>query len=169
MVCVRLIPIKPGERDAPIVVAKENNAMKILLAADGSSYTTRAAVRLVQSVGELAKPPEIHVLHVHPPLPYPGIARAIGRKALREYQRNESHKALEVAEKVLGKAGIAYQSTWLVGDIADIVADYVKRCRIDLVVMGSHGHGALLGLALGSVATKLVSRLHTPILIVTPP
>ena len=143
--------------------------MKILLAADGSAYTTRAAVWLVQSVGALAKAPEIHLLHVHAPIPYPGVVRVIGRKAIRDYQRDESRKALAVAEKVLRKAKLAHKSTWLVGDIAETVADYVARCRIDLVVMGSHGHSPWVGLALGSVATKLVSRLHAPILVVTPP
>ena len=141
--------------------------MKILLAADGSRFTQRAAEWIVKSAGELARPPEIHVLHVHPPLPYPGVARVIGDQAIQDYQRDESRAALAVAESVLRKAGLAAESSWLVGEIAATVDDYVARHAIDLVLIGSHGHGAFLGLALGSVASKLVSRLTTPILVVT--
>ena len=143
--------------------------MKILLAADGSEFTTRAAEWLAKACGQFAKPPEIHVLHVHAPLPYPGAATAIGDNAIYEYQRDESREALAVAERVLRKAGLAFESTWHVGEVAPTVAEYADRHAVDLVVIGSHGHGALMSLALGSVASKLVASVKVPLLVVTPP
>ena len=140
--------------------------MKILLAADGSDYTKRAARHLVDHLAWFARPPEIHLLHVRPPLPYPGAAAHIGKKAIDEYERSESKAALAVAEKILDKAGIDYQSAWSVGDVAAGIRDYAKKHRIDLVVMGSHGHGVLAGLALGSVATKVIASIKQPVLIV---
>jgi hypothetical protein len=44
-----------------------DDSMKILLAADGSTYTRNAALYLVKFVRFFAQPPEIHVVHVHPP------------------------------------------------------------------------------------------------------
>ena len=38
--------------------------MKILLAADGSDFTRRAARYLAEHVAWFAKPPEVHILHV---------------------------------------------------------------------------------------------------------
>ena len=101
------------------------------------------------------------------PLPYPGAARVLGRKSIEDYQRDTSREALEVAEKVLGNAGIAYRSTWIVGDVAEEVARFVRKNAIDLVVCGSHGHGALANLAMGSVATRLIARVPAPVMVVT--
>jgi nucleotide-binding universal stress UspA family protein len=140
--------------------------MKMLLAADGSEYTKRAARHVVEHLGWLARPAQIHVLHVRPPLPYPGAAAVVGKKAIEKYEREESEAALAVAEKVLGKAGVAYESAWRVGDVAAVIAGYAKANGIDLIVMGSHGHGALAGLALGSVTTKVLASSKTPVLIV---
>lgn len=140
--------------------------MKILLAADGSDYTKRAARHLVDHLAWFARPPEIHLLHVRPPLPYPGAAARVGKKTIDDYERSESNAALAVAARILDKAGIAYQSAWSVGDVAAGIRDYAKKHRIDLVVMGSHGHGALAGLALGSVATKVIASIKQPVLIV---
>ena len=140
--------------------------MKILLAADGSPYTQIAARHLVNHLHWFAQSPEVHVVHVRPPIPYPGAVAAIGRAALEKYEREESHAALAVAEKELIAAKVAYRSSWCLGDVAAEIADYVKKYGIDLVVMGSHGHGALANLALGSVATKCIATLDVPIMIV---
>ncbi|MBP8298348.1 MAG: universal stress protein [Burkholderiales bacterium] len=140
--------------------------MKILLAADGSAFTRIAAQHLVNHIEWFAKVPEIHIVHVHPPIPYPGAAARAGKAAVAKYHREESEGALAVAEKVLVKAGVGYISHWLVGDVAHELANYARARDIDLVVMGSHGHGALASLALGSVATKCIATLEVPIMIV---
>ncbi|MBK9608171.1 MAG: universal stress protein [Betaproteobacteria bacterium] len=140
--------------------------MKILLAADGSAFTRIAAQHLVNHIEWFAKVPEIHIVHVHPPMPYPGAAARAGKAAVAKYHREESEGALAVAEKVLVKAGLAYISYWLVGEVARELATYARARDIDLVVMGSHGHGALASLALGSVATKCIATLEVPIMIV---
>lgn len=140
--------------------------MKILLAADGSSFTQIAARHLVNHLQWFAKPPEVHILHVHPPLPYPGAAAAVGKAAVEKYQREESMAALAVAEMELAAAGVSYISSWVVGDVTQQLAKHVKEHGIDLVIMGSHGHGALANLALGSVATKCIATLEAPIMIV---
>ena len=143
--------------------------MKILIAADGSAYTRHAAQHLAQHLAWFGTLPEVHVVHVHPPLPYPGVEGVIGTATVRQYQREESEAALAVAEKALAEAHIPYRSTWMVGDVAKELARYVKGSDIDLVVMGSHGHGALANLALGSVATKCIATLEVPVMVVGHP
>lgn len=143
--------------------------MKILLAADGSPYTQVAARHLVDHLGWFAKTPDVHLVHVQPPLPYPRAAAVIGKAAVHGWQQEESEAALAVAERELAKARIPYHSTWRVGEVATELAAYAKANSIDLVVMGSHGHGALANVALGSVATRCIATLEVPVMIVRRP
>jgi nucleotide-binding universal stress UspA family protein len=140
--------------------------MKILLAADGSVFTQRAARHLVSHVQWFATAPEVHIFHVHPALSYLDSVAGAGKAAARKYQRQQSEAALAVAETELAAAGVAYTASWEEGDATQQLAKYVKEHGIDLVVMGSHGHGALANLALGSVATKCIATLEAPVMIV---
>jgi len=140
--------------------------MKILLTTDGSDCTRRSARYLARHLADLAAAPEVHMLYVHPPLPYPRAALALGRKALDDFYAGEAHEALTVATKVLDKARIPYRASFRIGDIVEEIGGYVGEAKIDLIVMGSHGHGALASMALGSVTAKVLAGLKTPVLIV---
>src|SRR4051812_10587863 len=140
--------------------------MNILLPADGSEYTKRAARYLAEHLAALAKSPTVHLLNVHPPLPYTRAASVLGKKAVEKYYREECESELAVAEKELRKAGVAFESHWKTGDVVDEIGAFVKKRDIDLIVMGSRGHGAIANLALGSVAAKVLASLKTPVLIV---
>ena len=140
--------------------------MKILLAADGSDYTRKAARQLAKDITFLKDPAEVHLLHVHAPLPYRGASGVIGKSTIETYQREDSEKALAVAEAELRKADVRFQPHWVVGEVCEAVNAFVKEHKIDMVVMGSHGAGALANLAMGSVATKLIATLKVPVLVV---
>jgi len=140
--------------------------MKILLPVDGSEYSQRAAAYVRRHAGLLAEPPEIHILHVHPPLPYPGVVNVVGKAAIEGYQRDESLAVLAVAEKALEGSRSAPKSSWCVGDVTEQVRRYVESNAIDLIVVGSHGRGAAGSFALGSVTQKLLAALKTPVLVV---
>jgi nucleotide-binding universal stress UspA family protein len=142
-------------------------SMKILLAADGSSFTRIAARHLTTHLDWFAGRPEIHILHVRPPLPYArAAATAAGKAAIRELHRSASEAALDVAQTELARGNVPYIPSWRVGEVAGEIAKYAKAHGIDLIVMGSRGHGALAGLALGSVATKCIATVMVPIVIV---
>ncbi|HXS54083.1 MAG TPA: universal stress protein [Usitatibacter sp.] len=140
--------------------------MKILLAADNSEFTRRAARHLVTHLSWFAEPPEVLVLHVHPPIPYAGAAAAVGKRALDQYLEEDSEAALAMATKELDKAKVRYTASWVTGKVAEEIAAAVTKNKVDLVVMGSHGEGALSNLVLGSVATKVIASIKTPVLIV---
>jgi nucleotide-binding universal stress UspA family protein len=140
--------------------------MKLMIAVDGSPYSRAAARHVAKHVKWFAKAPEIHLVHVHPRLPYPGALSFAGKKAVEDYYRDESEAALKSAEAELRKAKLKFRSTWQVGDVAKELAAYAKKNRIDLAVMGSHGHGAVANVVLGSIATKCSAMLPVPILLV---
>jgi nucleotide-binding universal stress UspA family protein len=49
------------------------------------------------------------------------------------------------------------------------VLDYAAEKEIDLIVMGTHGRGALAHMLLGSVAEQVVRRAPCPVLTVRHP
>lgn len=140
--------------------------MRILLAVDGSVYSFKAVNHVLSHLDWYRSEPELHLLHVQLPIP-PGRARAfLGTEALNQYYREESEAALAIAEKPLKERNVAYHATWKVGEVAEEVRRYAEAHQVDLIVMGSHGHGALQGLVMGSVATKVLAATTTPVLIV---
>ena len=135
--------------------------MKILLAADGSEFTRKAAKFLARQVAWYRERPEIHVLYVHPPLPYPN---AVGRKTAEKYQREDSAKTLAASVKPLVKEGIPHQAHWVVGDVCESIAAFVKKNDIDLIVMGSHGRSGVSRLLVGSVTESVMRKASVPVL-----
>ena len=142
------------------------NAMKLLLAADGSEYTRKAAAYVAKHRGWLKEPPEVFVHTVHPPVPYAAAASVVGKGAIDDYYEKECQANLHVACRELDSAGVKHADSYTVGEVAKEIRDFVARHGIDLVVIGSHGHGALANGALGSVATKLIATLQVPVLVV---
>ncbi len=53
------------------------------------------------------------------------------------------------------------------GNIADTIVDYAHESDVDLVIMGSHGLGALKNrLMTGSVTTRVLHHIDKPVLVI---
>lgn len=140
--------------------------MKILLAVDGSSYTAKAVNYIASHLDWFQGNRELHLFHVKAPIPLGHARAAAGPEAVESYYREEATAALAPAEELLVKRDIPYQSSYKVGDVAEEIQAYVRQHNIDMIVMGSHGHGALKNLVMGSVATKVLAITDVPVLIV---
>jgi nucleotide-binding universal stress UspA family protein len=140
--------------------------VRILLAADGSPYTRKAVRYVAGHARALTKRPEILILHVRPPIPYPSAAAYVGRKAIQQYERDEAERVLRAASKALQRARIPAKAAWILGDPAKEIVRYAKAKKADLVVMGSRGQGAFASLALGSVTAKVIASTRVPVLVV---
>ena len=76
-------------------------------------------------------------------------------------------QAFAPALRLFGAAGVAVEPVQLTGKNAgDTIAADVARQQDDLLVMGSHGHGAVSTLLLGSVATRATAHCKAPVLLV---
>lgn len=144
--------------------------MKILLAVDGSAFTIKAVTYLAAHLEWFRGEPELHLLHVRQPIPA-GLAveqarRILGDDAVTDYYKDESEAALAPAEEILRTEGIPYHSHYKVGDIAKEINAFAVEKKIDMIVMGSHGHGAIANMVLGSIATKVLAAATLPVLIV---
>lgn len=139
--------------------------MKIVLAADGSKYTRRAVKYLITHLADFGSRPEIHLLHVQPPVPGRAAA-AISITVLRRYYQDESRRALAVAGRMLNRKGIRHEEVRRVGDPGGTIAAYAERRKFSLIIMGSHGQGAISSFVLGSVVRRVLASCSVPVLIV---
>ena len=140
--------------------------MKILLAVDGSSYTKKMLAYLVTHDDTFGAANNTFTLFTaHPALP-PRARAALGKEVADSYHANEVEKVLAPVAKFLLRHGIDAKSAWKVGPAGDLIARFAESGKFDLVLMGSHGHGALANLVLGSVATQVLAHCKVPVLVV---
>ena len=139
--------------------------MKILLAVDGSPYTKKMLAYLATH-NELFTPGNDYtVFTVQPTLP-PRARAAVGKEIVDHYYAEEAEKILAPVTKFLLRHDIDAKSSWKVGHAGESIAKLADSGKFDLVVMGSHGHGTVLNLVMGSVATQVLAHCRVPVLLV---
>ena len=139
--------------------------MKILLAVDGSKYTKKMLAYLTTHDEIFSANNEYTVLTVQPALP-PRARAAVGKEVVNSYYADETDKVIAPVAKFLARHGINAKSEWKVGPTGETIAMYADDGKFDLLVMGSHGHGALGNLVMGSVATQVLAHCKGPVLMV---
>jgi nucleotide-binding universal stress UspA family protein len=139
--------------------------MKILLAADGSSYTKKALAFLVTHEELAGGEGELVVLNVQPAVP-PRVKALVGAAAVEDFHRDEAQKVLGPIERFLKRRAISFSTRWMVGPIAPEIVRTSKREKAQLLVMGTHGHGVLGRALMGSVAQNVVTGCEIPVLLV---
>jgi nucleotide-binding universal stress UspA family protein len=144
---------------------EERAAMRILVAIDGSRYGEAALERALDLSSRLAEPAELTLIHVALPAP-PRAAAAVGAEILESWYQHERDGALAHARERLAAAGRRAAEITAVGSPGRLIAEHADGGGFDLVVMGSHGHGALAGLVLGSTVSAVLSLSKVPLLIV---
>jgi nucleotide-binding universal stress UspA family protein len=140
--------------------------MNILIPVDGSEYTIRAVDFVIAHFDWFQGAPTLRVLHVEAPIPDRRARAAAGHEAVEKYYEEESRAALAPAEALLRKSGIAFDSGYVVGDVAGQIQEAIRQHQIDMVVMGSHGHGALKSLIMGSVTARVLALTSVPVLLI---
>ena len=140
--------------------------MNILLAVDGSRYTKKLLAYLVTHDDLFSSGSnDFTLLTVHAPLP-PRARTALGKEVVDTYYAEEAEKVLAPVTKFLLRHGIDAKSDWKVGHAGELIGRYADAGKYDLLMMGSHGHGALANLVMGSVATQVLAHSKVPVLLV---
>ncbi len=139
--------------------------MKILLAVDGSAYTKRMLAYLATHEGVFSPNNDYTVLTVQYAVP-PRARAAVGKDVVESYYKEEAEKIISPVDKFLVRHGISAKSVWKVGAIGETIGKFADSGKFDMLIMGSHGHGALVNLVMGSVATQVLAHCKTPVLLV---
>jgi universal stress protein A len=116
---------------------------------------------------------ELHVLHVtqsvYPTAAYGYDYGGISAQVQQDFERaaREQTEALLSAEDRETLHATAVIVTHMTPAAA--IVDYARTNRIDLIVLGTHGRGALAHLFMGSVAERVVRMAPCPVLTVRHP
>ena len=140
---------------------------RILVAVDGSAHSTKVVKAAIAQAKAYRRRPELHLTYVHLPVPtLGGLIKPIGQERLQRYYREEGENALRRARNQLDRSKLACTIHILVGPIAESLATEAKKLKCELIVMGTHGVGAVSGMLLGSVAAKTVHLAPCPVMLV---
>ncbi|HEY8875869.1 MAG TPA: universal stress protein [Desulfosporosinus sp.] len=136
---------------------------KILVATDASEYSRQA----FKSALELARNfhVEIEVLFVmYKPLVYD--ADLLGGEVIPPFQTElKSELVIESTLEGFDITGVTVTKKVVQGKPANLILREIEDENIDLVVMGSHGYGAIAGAILGSVSQRVLHGAKCSVLI----
>lgn len=142
---------------------------KILIPVDGSELSSKAAatgVNLAKEVGA-----SVVFLHAMAPFiaPYAADFAMVDDKTQLMFEQSivdASVRILADAKKIAVAATVVAETVTEVDSRPEVLIEKtVKAMACDLVVIATHGRGALGRLLMGSVTTSLLSILTVPVLI----
>jgi nucleotide-binding universal stress UspA family protein len=144
--------------------------MHVLIATDGSASSIEAA----QRASQLLKPADhVTLLSVLTEIPgddaggfegsvySPGEQEALWKRELAEAGEELERTAAALTSTAIDKRIEA-------GDVSGTVCRIAGELNVDVIVVGSHGRGAIERLLLGSVSDQIVRHAPCPVLVVRP-
>lgn len=139
--------------------------MNILLAVDGSPYTKKMLAYLAAHDEMLGTTHSYTAITVQPPLP-PRARAALGKETVDSYYAEEGEKVVSPVVKFMARHGVQLKTITKVGPAGETIAKVAESGKYDLIVMGTHGHGSLGKLVMGSVSTQVLANCTVPVLLV---
>ncbi len=140
---------------------------RILVATDGSPSSADAiAVGVELATEQAAELIFVHVVPVLDVVPITGFGGIGGGFAHEPTQHD--HELLEDAAAVASEHGLVPTTALLRGDTVDEIVAYADSHDVDLIVVGSRGHGAITSALLGSVSRGVLAETRRPVLVVRP-
>jgi nucleotide-binding universal stress UspA family protein len=130
---------------------------RILFATDGSKESDKALRFLLTTLQPDAReglePIDVVVTHAMPFLNYPELKEAGG------------HLVEDCANRLI-KAGYVVDEVVRLGKPADEILKVASKKKVDLIVTGAKGMGAIARFLLGSISTKIVQHSSCSVLVV---
>lgn len=141
--------------------------MKNVLAAIDFSDISPAVVECARSLTTHYSA-HLHLIHVAPPDPE-FVGYDPGPQYVRDHvarDLREEHRELQDLAQKLNADGLAVTAHCLQGSTTETILKKALDMQADVIVVGSHGRGALSRMVLGSVSHGVVQGSSCPVLVV---
>ena len=142
---------------------------KILIPVDGSDLSTRAAGAGIQLAKELNVPVVfLHAMATYI-MPYAADVALMDDKTQQLFEdevKRESTELLDATKRLATDAGVSSETVSAHHSRPEVlIEESAKTLGCDLIVIATHGRGAVARLVMGSVTTRLLSISPVPVLI----
>ena len=140
--------------------------MTILVAVDLSP----ASEKVVEAAGRVAKltGAPVYVIHTAEPEPdfvgYDAGPEVVRTQVAQELRR-EHREVQALAEKLRGE-GIDATALLVRGPTVETTLKEANNLEAELIVVGTHGHGAVYDVLIGSYSAGIIRRSELPVLVV---
>ena len=140
--------------------------MKLLVAVDLSGSTEI----IVDQVEKITNDDPARVWIVHNAEPVPAnvefkIDPMAAREELAKKFHAEHRQIQDIAERLRNK-GLDATALLVHGPTVDMILKEAADLDVDMVVVGTHGHGAMHALLMGSVAKEILRKSPYPVLVI---
>ncbi len=140
--------------------------MKLLVAVDLSESTKT----IVKKAEEIAKELSAKVWILHNAEPEPGFVEfKVDPKAARDSLSKKlhgEHRQIQKIAKRLRKAGLNTTALLVHGSTVETILKEASKLKIDIIVIGSHGRGAMYQLLVGSVSEGVLHKSRWPVIVI---
>lgn len=138
---------------------------KILVPTDASEYSRKAlkmALEIARRNGSVIE--LFSVVEMPEVRSYADMARGDNDTWLEEI-RQLGEQAIKATLEGIDTSGITMIKRSMKGKPANLILREIEKENIDLVIMGSHGYGAVMGAILGSVSQRVLQGAKCSVLI----
>ena len=137
----------------------------ILAALDFSELTCP----IIQQAIRFGKASDSPITLIHVAAPNPAfVSSELGSQSLTDARAQllkSEHAQLQKQAEKIASAGLEADTLLVVGDFVETILTEANRLESDLIILGSHGHGVVYDLLIGSVCEGVVRRASCPVLI----
>ena len=129
-----------------------------------------SCAELVEQAKKVSDPKhtKIWLIHVAPPNP-DFVGLEVGPQYIRDNvaeELKEDHREIQEFAEALRIAGFKAEGLMIQGQEAPVLLGELDRLDADLLIIGSHGHGSLYDLFVGSVCKEVLKKSKKPVLTV---
>ena len=140
--------------------------MNILVALDLSS----ASQKILDKAKTLAiaLPAKVCLLHVIEGEPdFPDDEPDLQNSSVQDQQEfPQEHKNLQKEVDGLRQSGIETKGLLSQGSVVDVILQKSKQLEIDIIIVGTHGHGGVHHMIFGSVSEGVLRNTSCPVLVI---
>lgn len=138
----------------------EKKRKHFLVTLDGSKFSEKGLKEAIN----YAKLTNAEITGLNVVVVYPTLVSTVVN--YKKYLTEKSEKMLESAKQKCEKEGVKFTSKILYGKPSTKISEFAQKEKFDLIVIGSRGLSGLRQTILGSIASGIVQKSKTSVLVV---